>query len=82
MRENGRMVRRIVSGQLDPKYVPRLGFSKTKRRVDKTPNFGVRDPAVARIVKDVADEIEKRGAPIDFGTFAAAHPLARHVRPF
>lgn len=82
IRENGRMVRRIVSGQLDPKYVPHLGFSKTKRRVDKTPSPGVRDPAVVRIVKDFADEIEKRGAPVDFGAFAATHPLARHVRPF
>jgi hypothetical protein len=81
MRENGRMVRRIVYGQLDPKYVPHLGFSKTKRRVDKTPNPGVRDPAIVRIVKDFADEIDKRGAPIEFESFVARHPLARHIRP-
>jgi hypothetical protein len=80
-RENGRMVRQIVFGPLDPKYAPVLGFSKTKRRIDKTPRPGVRDPAIVQIVKDFADAIEKRGAPLEFGAFIEKHPLARHIRP-
>jgi hypothetical protein len=72
----------ITMGASDPKFVPALGFCKVKRRVDKMPIPGVRDPAMVRIVKDFSDTMEKRGEPMEFGPFLAKHPLARQTRRF
>ncbi len=81
-REGDRWMQLIVIGASDPTFVPHLAFSKAKRRVDKTPTPGVRDPAIVQIVKDFSDEMDRRGEPIEFGPFLARHPLARSIRPF
>ena len=69
-------------GTSDPTFVPHLAFSKVKRRVDKTPTPGVRDPVIVQIVKDFSDEMDRRGEPMEFGPFLVQHPLSRSVRPF
>jgi hypothetical protein len=72
----------IVMGHSDPKFVPALGFCRVKRRVEKSPIPGVRDPAMVRIVKDFSDAMQKRGEPMEFGPFLGKHPLARQTRRF
>lgn len=81
-RQGDRRMQLIVIGASDPTFVPHLAFSKVKRRVDKTPTPGVRDPAIVKIVKDFSDEMDRRGEPMEFGPFLARHPLARSIRPF
>lgn len=81
-RHGGRREERITVGASDPKFIPCLAFSNVKRRVNKTPTPGVRDPAIVRIVKDFSDEMNRRGEPMEFDPFLSRHPLARAIRPF
>ena len=61
-RHGDRWMQLIVIGTSDPTFVPHLAFSKVKRRVDKTPTPGVRDPVIVQIVKDFSDEMDRRGS--------------------
>jgi hypothetical protein len=66
-------------GTLRARFSPELHFTRFKRRVDKTPTPGSRDPALVTIVQDFAKALQKGGAR-EFGTFVMKHPLAWRVR--
>jgi hypothetical protein len=61
-----------------PRFHPELPFSKLRRRVDKRPEPGIRNPPLTQIVREFAAQVDEGGTS-DFGVFLDRHPLARLV---
>jgi hypothetical protein len=58
-----------------PKFFPQFQFSRLKRRVDKTPTPGLRNPVLTTIVRDFTKAVGK-GEAKEFADFVMNHPLA------
>lgn len=63
-----------------PKFFPKFQFSRLKRRVDKTPTPGLRNPVLTMIVRDFSKAVGK-GEAKEFADFVMNHPLAGRLGP-